>query len=105
LKNGDLKFANHFADNDQPLHLKVTLECQIIFVLPVSRRDRQVNNLKSAMIALAKHLIVATSVPNQQPWQNLKAPTPTPPTPTPLKPEFAPLNLIRINSQLPQLCS
>ncbi|NBD17463.1 MAG: hypothetical protein GVY04_15390 [Cyanobacteria bacterium] len=54
-----------------------------VFVLPVSRRDRlffsfsylfrqqpkrdqMLDNLKSAMIALAKHLIVATSVPNQQ---------------------------------------
>jgi len=57
-------------------------------VLPVSGRDRQENNLKSA-IALAKHLIVATSVPNQQLSQNPKAPLTTLPTPTHLKPEFA----------------
>ena len=52
--------------------------------LAVSRRDclwqrasldRLVNNLKSAMITLAKHLIIiATIVPNQQLWQNLKVP-------------------------------
>jgi hypothetical protein len=37
-------------------------------------------------------LIVATNFPNQQPWQNPKAPLPTLPTLTPFKPEFAPLN-------------
>jgi len=36
--------------------------------------DRLVNHLKSAMITLAKHLIVVTNFPNQQLSQNPKGP-------------------------------